>query len=105
MDVHRDDDVQEVAYKEKRSGDARDSWYIREGFEALLEEGIDKFDPSGDTLPNDAAAQPKEHVRDQTKDLAEELGNDHGEDRNKVRASARAAPVLCLLLSRVNGEH
>lgn len=48
---------QEVAYKEKRAGDARDSWYMREGFEGLLEEGLGKNYPPGEAMQADAEAK------------------------------------------------
>ena len=50
---------QEIAYKEKRAGDARDSWYIREGFEGLLEEGLGKHYPPGEALQADADAKDR----------------------------------------------
>ncbi|CAM9610593.1 unnamed protein product [Ascophyllum nodosum] len=49
--------IQEIAYKEKRAGDARDSWYIRQGFEGLLEEGLGKHDSSGEASQGDADAE------------------------------------------------
>lgn len=51
--------IQEIAYKEKRAGDARDSWYIREGFEGLLEEGLGKHYPPGEALLADANAKDR----------------------------------------------
>ena len=51
--------LQEIAYKEKRAGDARDSWYIREGFENLLEEGLGKHYPPGEALQADADAKDR----------------------------------------------
>lgn len=42
--------AQEVAYKEKRPGDVRDSWYIREGFESLLEEGLTDAEKKDDKV-------------------------------------------------------
>ncbi|CAM9610522.1 unnamed protein product, partial [Ascophyllum nodosum] len=50
---------EEIAYKEKRAGDARDSWYIRKGFEELLEEGLGKHDSSGETSQGDADAEDR----------------------------------------------
>lgn len=44
--------AQEVAYKEKRAGDVRDSWYIREGFERLLEEGLTDAEKKDDKDTN-----------------------------------------------------
>lgn len=46
---------QEIAYKEKRLGDARDSWYMRSGYEALLEEGIGDYYPPGEAVANGSA--------------------------------------------------
>lgn len=54
--------LQEIAYKEKRAGDARDSWYIREGFEGLLEEGLGKHYPPGEALQADAEAKDRAKV-------------------------------------------
>lgn len=49
--------LQEIAFKEKRTGDARDSWYIREGFEGLLEEGLGVHYPPGEALLADDRAK------------------------------------------------
>lgn len=56
---------QEIAYKEKRSGDARDSWYMREGFQGLLEEGVGKYYAPGEAPIGDAGAcAPKDNAKD-----------------------------------------
>lgn len=54
---------QEIAFKEKREGDARDSWYIRAGFEGLLEEGLGKHYPPGEALQADADAKDRAKAR------------------------------------------
>lgn len=80
--------IQELAYKEKRSGDARDSWYMREGFESLLEEGMDKEEQNGEATAGEAAAQPKDGSKGHGKDDAKDQARDHGEDGLKVRKGA-----------------
>lgn len=56
--------IQEVAYKEKRAGDVRDSWYIRPGFESLLDETLDHQHHSGEASPADAEAKDRAKVRE-----------------------------------------
>ncbi|CAM9388149.1 unnamed protein product, partial [Laminaria digitata] len=56
--------VFEIAYKEKRAGDARDSWYIREGFESLLEEGLGKHYPPGEALQADVDAKDRTKAKE-----------------------------------------
>lgn len=55
--------TQEVAYKEKRAGDVRDSWYIRPGFESLLDEALDLHHRSGEASPADADKKDRAKVR------------------------------------------
>lgn len=57
--------TQEVAYKEKRAGDVRDSWYIRPGFESLLDETLDHHHHhSGEASPADAETKDGVKVRE-----------------------------------------
>lgn len=55
--------TQEIAYKEKRPGDVRDSWYIRPGFESLLDETLDHQHHSGEGPPADADTKDRAKVR------------------------------------------
>ena len=54
--------TQEIAYKEKRAGDVRDSWYIRPGFESLLDESLDHQHHSGEASPADADTKDRAKV-------------------------------------------
>eukprot|EP00903_Cladosiphon_okamuranus_P016661 g15364.t1 len=73
--------IQEIAYKEKRPGDVRDSWYIRPGFESLLDETLDHQHHSGEASPADA--DPKDRAAKAT-----DAEGGEGSSKTKLGGSA-----------------